>query len=38
MSVAEGIKYVISLGAIAPEYSPAPLKSPAPRLVPASHD
>jgi uncharacterized membrane protein len=38
MSVAEGIKYVISLGAIAPEYSPGPLKSPAPRLVPASHD
>ncbi len=27
MSVAEGMKYVISLGAIAPEYTPTPLRS-----------
>ena len=37
MSVAEGMKYIISLGAIAPEYAPAPirsLKSPPANLTP----
>jgi len=37
MSVAAGMKYIISLGAIAPEYAPAPirsLKSPPANLTP----
>jgi uncharacterized membrane protein len=38
MSVADGIKYIISLGAIAPEYGPAAPKTPPPQLVPAGHD
>ena len=41
MSVADGIKYIISLGAIAPEYIPVPrreIKPPAVSLAPAVHD
>lgn len=38
MSVADGIKYVISLGAIVPEYGPATPKTTPPQLVPAGHD
>ncbi len=44
MSVADGIKYIISLGAIAPEYAPAgrarlvKLSEPPAALTPVSHD
>ena len=41
MSVPDGIKYIISLGSIQPEYTPSSareLKAPPPVLTPASHD
>ncbi len=41
MSVPDGIKYIISLGSILPEYTPASakkLEAPAPSLIPADHD
>ncbi|HWW03638.1 MAG TPA: DUF502 domain-containing protein [Candidatus Acidoferrum sp.] len=41
MSVPDGIKYIVSLGSILPEYTPASarkLEAPAPILIPASHD
>lgn len=39
MSVADGIKYIISLGAILPEYSPKRERQPdTPEIIPAGHD
>ena len=41
MSVPDGIKYIISLGSILPEYTPASareLKAPPPALTPVTHD